>query len=69
MATPPLLPLSAPAEAVIGLRRWNTGRNPGLARGEDFFKQARATQVLIGLNVLMFLAEIWRGGSTDMDAI
>lgn len=70
MATPPLLPLSAPAEAVIEFAQMEHGQESRFGAGRKIFsKQARATQVLIGLNVLMFLAEIWRGGSTDMDAL
>jgi len=38
-------------------------------RRSVFAKEARGTQIIIGLNVLMFLGELGLGGSTDMVAL
>lgn len=38
-------------------------------RRSVFSKEARGTQIIIGLNVLMFLGELGLGGSTDMMAL
>ena len=63
-------PLDASAERIIEEAARQQGQEDRFgARRSLFSSRARATQILILLNVLMFVAEIWLGGSTDLDVL
>jgi rhomboid protease GluP len=63
-------PLDALAEGVVeeAAREHDHDENFGAQRSL-FSNRARATQILIGLNVLMFALEISLGGGTNMDTL
>jgi rhomboid protease GluP len=66
----PLERLDALAEGVIAAAAHEHGHDELVgAKRSLFSKQARATQIVIGLNVLMFVAEMGSGGATDPDAL
>lgn len=69
MAGPPAL-WNAQAEGVIEFAAVEQGQEARFGSARHVFSRlARVTQSLIVLNVLMFLAEILRGGSTDYEAL
>ncbi|MDB6020984.1 MAG: hypothetical protein JWQ04_841, partial [Pedosphaera sp.] len=66
----PMEALSESAERLIENAAVEHGHDENFGEGRPLIrKHARATQMLIALNVLMFAAEMHLGGSTDMDAL
>jgi len=63
-------PLDEPTQATVAQAERDQGHDEAFApRRSIFSARARATQVLIALNVLMFAVEIVRGGSTNPEVL
>jgi rhomboid protease GluP len=67
---PPRQPHDDLTEQIIDEAAQEHGHEERFAgRRSLFTRRAMATQILIAANVVMFLVEIWQGGSTDLEVL